>query len=452
MFAEANPFSDSTGNYMGQVEYLAQALEALPASGEGHVSQMDATSASEPMGALVMTDPPYYDNVPYSDLADFFYVWLRSAGSSLYPDLFATLLTPKAQELIAEPARTGDWASAAAFFEEGLGKVFRRIAGLQNPEYPFCLFYAFKQAERSVADGSIASTGWEAMLQALLDAGFSIDGTWPVRTEATGGLRELGRNALASSIVLVCRPRSHDLLVGTRKEFVAALRAELPPALQLLQQANIAPVDLAQAAIGPGMATFSRFSRVIDAEGRSLNVRAVLSLVNEVLDEIMAEQEGEVDPLTRWAIAWFEQFGFASGSFGVAETLSKAKNTSLGALEECGIAHSAAGSVRLLPVSALREDWDPNSAKRLTAWQATHQLCRSLETGGEAAASMLLRQLGGLGEPSRALAYRLYLVCDRKKWTKEALAYNSLVVAWPDLVRTYKAEAALPVQQEMRTN
>jgi putative DNA methylase len=435
VFAEANPFSTSTGNFLGQVEYLANALEDLPARGQATVRQLDAAAPATWQGpALVCTDPPYYDNVPYADLSDFFYVWLRRCLSSIEPDLFSTLLVPKAQELIAEPARQGSWEAAAAFFESGLRKAFENTLAVHDERFPLTLFYAFKQSEDTGDGSGHASTGWETMLQGLLDAGATITGTWPVRTEQPGGLREAGRAALASSIVLVCRRRDASAPLATRRELLAALKAEMPGSLRVLQHANIAPVDLAQASIGPGMAVFSRYARIVEADGSKMSVRAALGLINQVLDEVLAEQEGDLDPETRWAVAWFEDVGTDWGPFGKAETLSKAKNTAANALVRAGIVEQKGNKVRLLPRGELEETWDPVADTRLTVWEVTQHMLRALETGGEPRAAEILRRVGALGEAARELAYRLYVICERKKWAKDALAYNGLVLAWPSLI------------------
>lgn len=434
-FAEANPFSESTGNFLGQVDYLANALERVPARGYATVRQLDAAAPGTWRGpAVVCTDPPYYDNVPYADLSDFFYVWLRRCLSKTDPDLFSTLLVPKAQELIAEPARQGNWEAAAAFFESGLRKAFENMLAVHDDAYPLTLFYAFKQSE-DIGDGSgHASTGWETMLQGLLDAEAMIVGTWPVRTERPGGLREVGRAALASSIVLVCRRRAASAPLATRRELLAALKSELPGSLRVLQHANIAPVDLAQASIGPGMAIFSRYTRVVEADGSKMSVRAALGLINQVLDEILAEQEGDLDPESRWAVAWFEDAGIDWGPFGKAETLSKAKNTAVNGLVHAGIVEQKGNKVRLLPRTELPLNWDPVGDARLTVWEVTQHMLRALETGGEAKAADILRRVGSLGDAARELAYRLYVICERKKWAQEALAYNGLVTAWPELL------------------
>ena len=334
-FAETNPFATSGGTWESQIEWLSNAVERLPAKCSAKVRQLDATSAINGLDApIIATDPPYYDNIAYADLSDFFYIWLRRALAGLYPDLFSTLLTPKSQELIATPYRFGgDRKLAEDFFESGLSQAFARTQGAQNPEYPLTLFYAFKQVEFS--DGGMSSSGWDTMLTGLLDAGFVVTGTWPVRSELVAALKKDVR-ALASSIVLVCRPRPLDAPIATRRELVDALRTELPGALATLQRGNIAPVDLAQASIGPGMAVFSRYAKVLEADGSPMAVRAALRLINQALDEILAEQEGDFDSDTRFAVTWFEQRGFDEGPYGEAEVLARAKDTSLKGLEEAG--------------------------------------------------------------------------------------------------------------------
>lgn len=440
-FAEGNPFSGSSGNFLGQLEYLLAALERVPAQGEGRVEQLDARQLARlTQTAVVCTDPPYYDNIPYADLSDFFYVWLRRCLGGVYPDLFSTLLVPKAQEMIAEPARQGDWESAAAFFERGLREAFSAILEVHDDSYPFTLFYAFKQAETD--DGGTASTGWETMLEGLLDAGVTITGTWPIRTEQPGGLREVGRAALASSILLACRKRPDDAPPATRRDFLAALRAELPEALRHLQQGNIAPVDLAQASIGPGMAIFSRYDRVVEADSSTMGVRDALTAVNHALDVVLDEQEADFDADTRWAVAWYSEFGFEEGSSGVAETLSKAKNTSIAGLVTAGVIRQRGNSCSLLSLEELTDDWNPRDDARPTVWEVVHHIIRRGERGGNQAAAQLLRDVGGLAEPARELAYRLYHIAERKGWSADALAYNGLVTDWPELTRLSQAPPA----------
>jgi putative DNA methylase len=448
-FGETNPFAGAGGDITGTMDSLREVLEILPLGAAGTAEQLDATVCLPKVKApLVCTDPPYYDNIGYADLSDFFYVWLRRSLASVYADLFSTLLTPKTQELVATPYRfEGDRQRARDFFEQGLGRAFEGMREAQDPRYPLAVYYAFKQAEleENAQNGNgesevPTSTGWETMLEGLLKARFAITGTWPTRSELV--TRNVGRNtnALASSIVLVCRPRNADAPLATRCELINALKAELPTALKNLQRGNIAPVDLAQAAIGPGMAVFSRYSKVVEAGGSAMTVRTALGLINQTLDEVLAEQEGEFDADTRWAVAWFEQFGMNEGPFGVAETLSKAKNTAVNGLEEAGILIAKAGKVRLLRREELDGDWDPTTVRRLTVWEVTHQLIRALDKDGEAGAAALLRRVGALGETARDLAYRLYGVCERKKWSQEGLAYNSLVIAWPEIARLARAE------------
>ena len=444
VFAEANPFSDSSGNYLTQLEYLCLALERTPAQPQASVQQLDARVAlpiDDGEVGHVVTDPPYYDNVPYADLSDFFYVWLRKSAGTLYPALFSTLTTPKAPELVADPVRQDGPEVAAKFFEEGLGQAFSHIYRVQTPAAPFVVFYAFKQAETRKSPQERSSTGWETMLRGLVEAGFAITGTWPMRTEQPGGLREHGRNSLASSIAIVCRHRLRDAPMTTRREFLATLKSELPDALKKLQHGNIAPVDLAQASIGPGMSVFTRYSRVVETDGSPMTVRTALTLINQALDEVVAEQEGEFDADTRWAIAWFEQFGVLPGEYGVAETLSKAKDTSVDGMVRAGIVEANAGKVRLLGRGELPEGWDPATDERLTVWEMTQHLISRLDEG-EALAAALARRLGGSAEIARDLAYRLYLICERKKWSQEGQAYNGLVVAWPQIQRLAAAEPA----------
>jgi len=313
-------------------------------------------------------------------------------------------------------------------------QAMHRLAEQTHPAFPVTIYYAFKQVE-SESDKGTASTGWETFLDAVIRAGFSITGTWPMRTEGSGRIIAKGTNALASSIIIVCRPHAANASTATRREFINALNSELPTALAHLQRGNIAPVDLAQAAIGPGMAVFTRYSKVLDAEGKPLSVREALALINQTLDEALAEQEGDFDADSRWALAWFEQSGFLDGEYGVAEVLSKAKNTSIDGMVEAGILVSRGGKVRLLRPDELSPEWDPDKDKRLTAWEMVHQLIRALEAGGEGAAAQLVAKLGSKAEVARELAYRLYTLCERKKRAAEALSYNGLVQSWPEITR-----------------
>ena len=436
-YVEANPFGGAGGDFAHCLFSVWEVVSRLPGQVPGTAEQTDATSLDTTKPALIATDPPYYDNVGYADLSDLFYIWLRRALRDLYPELFGTLLTPKSAELVATPYRfSGSREQADAHFEGGFIRAFTRMRAAQTAVGPLTLFYAFKQAEDGGGDAAPVSTGWETMLEGLLRSGFAVTGTWPMRTELPSRMLSSGTNALASSIVLVCRPRADGAPLATRRQLIAALKAELPLALRRLQQGNIAPVDLAQAAIGPGMGVFSRYAKVLEADGSAMTVRTALGLINQVLDETLAEQEADVDPETRWALAWFEQHGMNPGPFGVAETLSKAKNTAVNGLVTAGIITSKAGKVRLLDGAELPADLSPATDRRLTVWEVTQHLIRALDTGGEAKAAGLVRQVGGgLGETARELAYRLYSLCERKRWPKEALAYNALVVSWPEIMR-----------------
>jgi putative DNA methylase len=438
-YAEANSFADVGGSLGTALDKGAMAIDWFPATPSANATQSDASTQGITSGKVVSTDPPYYDNIGYADLSDFFYVWLRRSLKSVFPDLFATLAVPKAEELVATPYRHGSKLEAEAFFLAGMTQAMHRLAEQAHPAFPVTIYYAFKQAE-SQSDAGTASTGWETFLDAVIRAGFAVSGTWPMRTEGSGRMIANDTNALASSIILVCRPRAADAPTATRREFIAALKAELPVALVLLQRGNIAPVDLAQAAIGPGMAVYTRYTKVLDAAGNPLTVRNALALINQTLDEALAEQEGDFDADSRWALAWFEQMGFNDGDYGVAETLSKAKNTSVAGMVAADILAAKAGKVRLLRPDELPSDWDPAADKRLTAWEAVHQLVRALETGGEVAAGALVARLGSQAEAARELAYRLYAICERKKRAALALSYNGLVQSWPEVMRLANAE------------
>ncbi|MDP9420450.1 MAG: DUF1156 domain-containing protein [Actinomycetota bacterium] len=451
-FAENNVFNHAGGDYEVSLESVARVLDRLALGPIGSSRQLDAAAIRPDTDVVYASDPPYYDNIGYADLSDFFYVWLRRSLRPLHPDEFSTLLVPKAQELIADPSRhDGSKRAAEKHFESGIGNAFARMCGTQADGFPLSIIYAFKQAEEEDGPVGLASTGWETMLEGLVHAGLSVNGTWPLRSELSNRPRGQASNALASSIALVCRPRPDTAALATRKDFLAALKAELPDALRHLQQGSIAPVDLAQAAIGPGMAVFSRYSKVVEADGSAMSVRMALGLINQVLDETLAEQEADFDGDTRWAVAWFEQHGMNPGPFGVAETLSKAKNTAINGLVAAGILESKAGKVRLLDRSELPDAWDPAADARLTVWELAQHLIRALEAGGDNEAADLLRRIGGLGETARELAYRLYVICERKKWAKEALAYNALVVAWPEMSRLAASAPAPsgPAQQEL---
>jgi putative DNA methylase len=444
-FAELNTLLDGTGSFAGAAAWTAESIEGVAAgygSEFGLAEQRDAASQGVSEGKVVSTDPPYYDNIGYADLSDFFYVWLRRSLKTVFPSLFTTLAVPKAEELVATPYRHGSKDKAEKFFLEGMTLAMHRLAEQGHPAFPVTIYYAFKQAESDGADGT-TNTGWDTFLAAVIEAGFGISGTWPIRTELSNRMIGSGTNALASSIVLVCRARAGDAPTATRREFVNALKAELPPALVDLQRGNIAPVDLAQAAIGPGMAVYTRYAKVLDAEGKPLSVREALALINQTLDDALAEQEGDFDPDSRWALTWFEQSGFDEGEYGVAEQLSKSKNTAVAGLVSAGIVASKGGKVRLLRPNELPDGWDPAKDPRLTTWESVHHLIRALEHRGERAAADLVTKLGAKAEVARELAYRLYTLCERKKRAAEALSYNALVQSWPEVTRLAR-EGAKP--------
>jgi putative DNA methylase len=448
-FAESNPLGGASGNFLSAVELVTKTLSSVAFRAPGHGVQEDAGVQVVGVQKVISTDPPYYDNISYGDVSEFFYVWLRRSLRSIFPDLFATISVPKSEELVATPSRHGSKVKAESFFLDGMTQAMHRLAKQAHPGFPVTIYYAFKQSE-SDGIGGTASTGWDTFLAAVIRAGFAITGTWPVRTELSNRLTSSGANALASSIVLVCRPRQMEAPAATRREFVNTLKTELPVALRHLQAGSIAPVDLAQAAIGPGMAVYTRYSKVLDAEGKPLSVRQALALINDTLDEVLTEQEGNFDADSRWAVTWFEQSGFAEGDYGIAEQLSKSKVTDVAKMAQAGILSSRAGKVRLFKPEELPADWDPATDPRLTAWEIVHQLIRSLESGGEDAAAALVAKLGAKAEVARELAYRLYTVCERKKRATEALSYNALVQSWPEITRLGREVAiARPTQPQL---
>jgi putative DNA methylase len=414
---------------------------------------MDAQNQNLSCKRVVSTDPPYYDNVPYSDLSDFFYVWLRHTQKKNFPDLFATMTSPKSEELVAFAHRHADKKQGAEeFFLNGMKSAMSRISGQAHPTFPVTIYYAFKQSELKSGKG-IASTGWETFLAAVIKAGFAVRGTWPMRTELANRMRGMASNALATSVVLVCQQRDTSALNLSRNDFRRQLRQELPKALKELERANIAPVDVAQAAIGPGMAIFSSAKAVLNPDDSPMSVREALIEINAALDEYLSQDEGDLDADSRFALTFFESFGYAERDFGDAEGLAKARNLAVDGVARAGILRSVAGKVQLLQRSELPEDWDPTKDKRLCVWEATQQLIKRLETGEQAAAALLaqLKDIPGHGDlPAncRALSYRLYNHCEKTKQAEEARAYNGLVIAWPELEKL-AAVAASPVQPSL---
>ena len=450
-YAEGNPLGNSSGGWSvlvgGIAKAFARTFGTIEAAKPGFSQQADAAVQGLSRGKIVSTDPPYYNNIGYADLSDFFYAWLRQPLKTVFPGIFATLEVPKTEELVATPYRHGTREKADTFFLNGMTQVMNRLACQSHSTFPVTIYYAFKQSESKSSTGT-TSTGWETFLEAVIRSGFAIRGTWPLRTENATRLVGMTTNALASSIVLACRPRPSDAPLATRREFVDALRSELPDALRQMQQGNIAPVDLAQAAIGPGMAVLTRYSKVLNASGGEVSVREALALINQTLDEVLAEQEGDLDADTRWALAWFEQSGFTEGDYGVAETLSTAKGTSVAGMVEAGVLRSGAGKVRLLRPHELPEDWVPDSDTRLILWEAVHHLIRVHDKEGEDAASLLMSKIGPNAEAARELAYRLYRICDQKNRSQEALGYNALVQSWPEFARLAQ-QVVRPTQGRM---
>jgi putative DNA methylase len=429
-FTEVNPFSTSCGNWTDACTgWVYQSLNYLPCEKQGFVQQFDAQSDNGLRNIVVSTDPPYYDNIAYADLSDFFYVWMRQSLKNLYPDLFRTLLVPKVEELVATPYRfDGDTEKARKFFEDGMLKAFEKINTYAREDVPVTVYYAFKQSDDD-DDNQTASTGWETMLAAIIQAGFSITGTWPMRTERAGRMLDVGMNALASSIVLVCRKRPANAPVCTRRDFINALKRELKPALQKLQASNIAPVDLAQSAIGPGMGVYSRYSKVLEADGTPMSVRSALQIINQELDLYFTEQDGELDRDSRFCVDLYTQYAFNDMKFGEADVLARAKNTSVEKLASRGVLYAQKGVVRLLTREEIPEKTD-----REIFWLLTQQLTRALEKDGVAgAAKIVADMLTSEPEQAKALAYRLFTIAERKGWASEAYAYNSLVIVWPEV-------------------
>ena len=449
-YAESNPFTNGGGSFIIALSKISMVLNGFSTVELAQATQNDAMTQILTKDKIVSTDPPYYDNVPYADLSDFFYVWLRRMLRPVFPDLFSTLVVPKTEELIAAPYRHGSRERAEKFFLGGMREAISRLAEQVHPAFPVTVYYAFKQAEAK-SDGGTASTGWETFLEAVIKAGFSISGTWPVRTEGAGRIRAKDANALASSIVLVCRRRPPDTPATSRRDFLAALRSELPPALAELQKSNIAPVDFAQAAIGPGMAIFTRSARVLEADGSPMSVRSALVEINRTLDETLARQEGDLDPDTRFCVAWYEQYGAGERPYGEAEVLFSAKNTSFEGLQRAGVVVGGKGKVRLRRRDELDPDWNPATDRRLTDWEGAQHLTRSLTAergGGVAEAARLVLGMGAeRADKARALAYRLYSLAERKRWTEEAHAYNILVTSWPQ-IQTEAARLAAGVPEQ----
>lgn len=447
-YAEANPFSNSGGSFLQCLSRIPDTLTFLPLHiANGTARQFDAQSDNGMRGIIVSTDPPYYDNIGYADLSDFFYVWLRQSLRSTYPKLFSTMLVPKHEELVATPYREDRGKDGAReFFEEGMFSTFKQVNKYAREDVPVTIYYAFKQSETKISNDveSTASTGWETMLSAIIRAGFSITGTWPIKTESAGRAISQGTNALASSIVLVCRKRPEDAPMGTRRDFVMSLKRELGSALDKLRSSNIAPVDLAQSAIGPGIGVYSRYSQVLEADGSPMTVRAALQLINQEVDAYFSDQDGELDRESRFCVDLYTQKAFDTIKFGEADVLARAKNVSIEGLAAQGLLASVKGNVHLLDRSEVSERVD----FKAPTWLTTQQLTHALEEGGVTACAKIVSQtLGGRADGAKALAYRLFTIADKKNWQQEAFAYNSLVTAWPEI---QSKAAQLAVERPMQ--
>ena len=435
-YSETNIFSSSTGNWSGAIEWVVKCFGLFPCEKEGIVNQRDAKIDNGMRGIMISTDPPYYDNIGYADLSDFFYIWMRQALRNIYPDIFATVLVPKTEELIATPYRfEGSAEKAKSFFEDGMKGALEQVCRSAASEIPVTIYYAFKATETD-SDSNTSSTGWETMLSAIISSGLSLTATWPMHTERETGLKS-AFNALASSIVLVCRKRPEDAPITTRRDFINTLKRELKPALQKLQASNIAPVDLAQSAIGPGMGVYSRFAQVLEADGTPMSVRSALQVINQELDTYFNDQDGELDRDSRFCVDLYTQYGFDDVKFGEADVLARAKNTSIERLHSVGIAYAGRGIVRLLErgeVNPMPNPHAPSIQGGGITWRLTQQLTRALEQDGVVGVAKIIANIfTSEPEQAKALAYRLFQVAERKGWSAEAYAYNSLVIAWPEV-------------------
>jgi putative DNA methylase len=449
-FAEANPFADAAGDLLSASEAVARAIDLFPGTSASTSAafQADATTQVHSVNRIVSTDPPYYNNIAYADLSDFFYVWLRRTQKETFAPLFATLVTPKAEELVATPYRHGSKEKAESFFLDGMTRAMRRLAEQAHPAFPVTIYYAFKQSESENEKGT-SSTGWETFLEAVLRAEFAITGTWPMRTERGNRSVGIGTNALASSIILVCRKRAPNATQVSRREFIRELNTVLPAALDEMtrgageERSPVAPVDLSQAIIGPGMAVFSKYAAVLEADGSPMSVRSALQLINRFL------AEDDFDPDTQFALRWFEEHSWRSGKFGDADTLSRAKGTSVEGVKSAGILESGGGSVRLLKWSEYLPGWDPRSDTRTPVWETLHHLIRALKTEGESSAGQLLAIVVKQGEAARQLAYRLYTLCERLGWAEDARVYNEIITSWSSIESAASAASTEPVQGDL---
>lgn len=446
-YAEANMFADAGGSFDTAIDKGTMAIAALPAIHSGNVSQLDATSQSLSKHRFISTDPPYYDNIGYADLSDFFYVWLRRSLRSVFPVLLSTIAVPKAEELVATPYRHGDKDKAEKFFLEGMTQAMHSIAAQAHPAAPVTIYYAFKQSETDDADAT-SSSGWVTFLDAVLKSGFALTGTWPMRTEGTGRIIAKGTNALASSIILVCRPRTEIAGTISRRQFIRQLNETLPLALDAMTRESeglhspVAPVDLSQAIIGPGMAIFSSYDAVLEADGSAMTVKTALQLINRFL------AEDDFDSDTQFCLRWFEQHHWDSGQFGEADVLARAKGTSVEGIRSSGVLFTGGGTVRLLKWAEYPTDWNPATDNRLPIWEVLHQLIRVMRSTGESGAGAVLAHVQNKAEPTRQLAYRLYTLCERANMAEDARAYNELVTSWA-AIESAAAREPIATQQQL---
>ena len=437
-YVEANPFSNSSGNWTAMKNWTSKALAKAPCFEEGIACQSDATTQKISQNKIISTDPPYFDNIPYADISDFFYVWMRKNLKDIFPELFATITVPKKEELISAPHRQGGKEKAKNFFLCGMTDALKNLSRQSNYAYPITIYYAFKQIESTDKQGR-ASTGWETFLEAILNAGLAITGTWPMRTELTMRMMSQKNNALASSVVLVCKKKDMESTIISKNDFKKALRKELPLNIDALESSNIAPVDLAQAAIGPGMAIFSQAKSVLNPDDSKMSVRDALVEINIALDEYLSENEDELDIDSRFALTFFQNFGYSIQEFGTAENLAKARNVSVQGIVNAGILKASSGKVQLIKRDEFKSDWDPTKDDRIGAWEATQHLIKRLETSGEYAASQLLNQIKKINFPQnldskcQSLAYLLYNHCEKTNQFEEARSYNSLIISWPEI-------------------
>jgi len=433
-YIEINPFSSSVGNLSAHIRWVADGVDSLPTQSTGFAEQADAATRMYDQH-VISTDPPYYDNINYSELSDFFYLWLRRSLQSIHSDLFSTLLTPKDDELVANSYRHGGKDKAEVFFVEGFNRVFSRIRETSSSKAPLTVYYAYKQQDADTEASSTSSTGWQTLLSGLIQSGWEITATWPIRSERGGRMISVGTNALASSIVLACRPREDKAEATTRRAFLSALKSELPQALRELMQGTIAPVDLAQAAIGPGIAVFSRYSRVREADGSDMSVREALLLINATLDEVLNEQESDFDPETRFAVKWYRQYGWTEGPSGMADQLARSSDTSIGALERGGFFHAKAGKAKLLSPALLDEQWNPEIDDKISIWECVIRLAGVMSRDGADSVARLLPSIEkrvGL-DPVKELGFLLFHEAEKKSDAKDALLFNGLVGAWGDI-------------------